>query len=42
MDFGVSDIVKGIELGLTIYRFGFVEENAAGEVNESVRYATVD
>ena len=30
MDFGASDIVRGIELALTIYQYGFVEENAAG------------
>ncbi|KAI6812989.1 hypothetical protein KC350_g11705, partial [Hortaea werneckii] len=29
MDFGASDIVRGIELALTIYQYGFVEENAA-------------
>lgn len=31
MDFGASDIVKGIELAITIYQSGFVEENSASE-----------
>ncbi|TKA23142.1 hypothetical protein B0A50_07172 [Salinomyces thailandicus] len=34
MDFGASDIVKGIELAITIYQSGFVEENSA-----NVRYS---
>ena len=31
MNIGPSDLVKGIELALRIYRFGFVAENAAGK-----------
>ncbi|KAK4948414.1 hypothetical protein LTR10_012948 [Elasticomyces elasticus] len=34
---GVSDLVKGIELALNIYRFGFVKENAADKRYQEFR-----
>lgn len=30
-DFGCGDIVAGIRIALTLYEYGFVEENAPGE-----------
>lgn len=30
MEFGASDIIRGIELAIKIYQWGFVQENAAG------------